>query len=204
LPTPPPPGSLARVGFPLSNRVRKVSRIELQGVRLVDLSSHADERGSLTETFREAWLPEGAPAMVQSNLSISVAGVLRGMHVHHRQSDYWCVLHGRAFVALVDLRRGSPTEGESVSMTIDAEDQRRAIYIPPGVAHGFCALTDVSLQYVVDAYFTGDDEHGFAWDDPDAAIGWPIEDPRLSARDRSNQTMAQARLGVPPFATPGH
>ncbi len=156
----------------------------------------------MTETYRHAWLPAGARAMVQSNLSLSVAGVIRGMHIHHRQADYWCVLAGRAFVALADLRTGSPTEGEVATLTIDAGEQRRAIYIPPGVAHGFCALTDMSLQYMVDAYFTGDDEHGFAWDDPDAAIGWPISDPRLSDRDRSNPSMAEARVAVPDYMPP--
>ena len=71
----------------------------LHGVHLVDLTMRVDERGSFTETFRQEWFP-GAPPIVQSNLSISRAGVLRGLHVHRRQADYWCWLDGSAFVEL--------------------------------------------------------------------------------------------------------
>jgi dTDP-4-dehydrorhamnose 3,5-epimerase len=138
--------------------------------------------------------------MVQANLSVSRQHVVRGMHFHRRQADYWCVLDGEAFVALHDLRRGSPTEGIGWSDRFAASDGLRGLYVPPGVAHGFCAITDMRLHYLVDAYFEdAADEFGFAWNDADAAISWPETSPLLSARDRANPSLADASTDAPPF-----
>lgn len=163
---------------------------DLAGVRIVPLTTRADERGSFTETYRHTWFEAPGRPTVQSNLSRSRTRVVRGLHFHKDQADYWCVVEGRAFVALVDLRRASPSFGAVQSDTFDA-GELRGLYVPPGVAHGFCALEDVSLIYQVDAYFTGDDEFGLAWDDPELAIDWPVTDPLLSARDRSNPSLAE-------------
>jgi dTDP-4-dehydrorhamnose 3,5-epimerase len=165
--------------------------VAIEGVILVPLVPHADERGSLTETFRRAWVP-GANEMVQANLSVSRTGVLRGLHFHRRQADYWCVLAGTAFVGLFDLRAGSPTQGKKAEIRIAADEQRFGLYIPPGVAHGFYAETELWLQYMVDAEFTGEDEQGVAWDDPDIGIEWPAAEPILSDRDRRNPPLAEA------------
>lgn len=173
--------------------------IELDGVVRIDLATFADERGVFSETFRRSWLPETAAPIVQSNLSFSREGVVRGMHFHRSQADYWVVLEGRAFIALLDLRAGSPTEGKVETLRIDTAEARRGIFIPPGVAHGFCAVTDVWLQYMVDAYYTGDDEHGFAWDDPGAGVAWPVERPVISARDAAAPRLADVRGEVPPY-----
>ena len=173
--------------------------IELDGVWRIDLVTHADERGAFSETFRRSWLPETAAPMIQSNLSHSREGVVRGMHFHRAQADYWVVLEGRAFIALLDLRVGSPTQRVLETFTVDTAEARRGIYIPPGVAHGFCALTDVSLQYMVDAYYTGDDEHGFAWNDPEAGVPWPVERPVISARDAAAPRLADVRGQAPPY-----
>lgn len=170
---------------------------DIRDVRLVDLVAHGDPRGTFTELYRQAWLPDGVPPIVQTNLSRSAAGVLRGLHFHRRQADYWCVLSGRAFVVLADLRADAPTFRRVETVTFDAGEAHRGLYVPPGVAHGFCALTDLDLLYQVDAYFTGEDEHGVAWDDPELAIAWPVERPILSERDRRNPSLADA-LGEPP------
>jgi dTDP-4-dehydrorhamnose 3,5-epimerase len=169
----------------------------IDGVVLRPLSPHEDERGAFTETYRRDWLP-GAREMLQGNLSRSRAGVLRGPHFHRVQADYWVVVEGRAFVGLLDLRRGSPTEGARQAVTLEA-DHPAGLYIPPGVAHGFVAETDVALQYLVDAYHDGTDEFGIAWDDPDLGIAWPVTDPILSERDRGNPSLA-AVLADPPEA----
>lgn len=169
---------------------------------LVALTTHADARGSLTETYRREWLP-GAPPMVQANLSVSRAGVLRGLHWHRRQADYWCLLEGRALVGLYDLREGSPTRGRKAELPLDASEGLGGLYIPPGVAHGFYALTGVRLQYLVDAPYTGADEHGLAWDDPGVGIAWPDRHPLLSDRDRSNPTLAEVLRDPPRLREPG-
>ena len=154
------------------------------------LQIHADRRGSFLETYRREWLPAGAREMVQSNISRSGAGVLRGPHFHRRQADYWVILEGRAFVGLIDLRDGAPGEGARQQLIMDSTEPQ-GLYIPPGVAHGFYAETDLVLLYMVDAYFDGADEFGIAWNDPDLGIAWPAADPIQSDRDRSNPSLAQ-------------
>lgn len=156
----------------------------LAGVLLVRLDVHIDDRGSLVETFRQEWVP-GASPMVQATRSDSRRGVVRGLHYHRRQADYWYVPRGRIFVAMIDLRRSSPTGRKTLTLEMD-EGDGLGLYIPPGVAHGFQAVTDATLMYLVDRYYDSSDEHGLAWDDPDAAIAWPIGDPILSDRDRGN------------------
>ena len=131
--------------------------------------------------------------MVQANVSRSRAGVLRGLHVHREQADYWVVLSGVAFVALFDLRPGAPTMGQKAELRLDGEDAWFGLYIPPGVAHGFYAETDVVLLYLVDRPYSGDDEFGLAWNDPEVAIDWPDEHPVLSARDRQNPPLRFVR-----------
>ena len=172
-----------------------IREVPIEGVVLRDLVAHDDDRGSVSEIFRQDWLP-GADAMVQANVSRSRAGVLRGLHVHREQADYWVVLAGSAFVGLADLRAGSPTEGRAASVRLDAEQARSALYIPPGVAHGYYAETDLLLQYLVDRTYTGGDEFGVAWDDPDLGIDWPDRRPTLSERDRSNARLSEVRASL--------
>jgi dTDP-4-dehydrorhamnose 3,5-epimerase len=172
--------------------------VEIHGARLLPLTSHPDERGSFTEVYRRSWLPDGKE-MVQGNLSFSRAGALRGLHFHRRQADYWCVVQGTALVGLYDLRRGSPTEGEKAEVGLSSQGPGQVLYIPPGVVHGFYAETDVLLYYLVDEYYTGDDEFGIAWDDPGVGIGWPRRDPILSERDRSNPSLAEVLPEAPRY-----
>jgi dTDP-4-dehydrorhamnose 3,5-epimerase len=172
--------------------------VNIHGARLLPLSSHPDERGTFTEAYRRSWLPDGKE-MVQGNLSFSRAGVLRGLHFHRRQADYWLVVHGTAFVGLYDLRAGSPTEGAKAEVGLSSEGPRQVLYIPPGVAHGFYAETDLLLSYLVDEYYTGDDEFGIAWDDAGLGIGWPDDDPILSKRDRSNPGLAEVLPEAPRY-----
>jgi dTDP-4-dehydrorhamnose 3,5-epimerase len=165
-------------------------------VHVHPLQIHVDVRGSFLETYRREWLPAGAPEMVQSNVSRSKAGVLRGPHFHRRQADFWVVLEGRAFVGLIDLRAGAPEDGARQQLILDSTDPQ-GLYIPPGVAHGFYAETDLVLLYMVDAYYDGEDEFGIAWDDPGLGISWPTTDPILSDRDRSNPSLAQVLADAP-------
>jgi dTDP-4-dehydrorhamnose 3,5-epimerase len=96
------------------------------------------------------------------------------------------VPHGEVFTAIADLRRGSATFGQ-VETFVLGESNRSKVYVPRGMAHGFCVLTDdADYVYQVTDYYTGAETPAVAWDDPDLAIPWPISDPILSAKDQHN------------------
>lgn len=145
---------------------------------------HGDPRGRFVETYRRSWLPLGRE-MIQANRSEKRSGALVGLHYHLHQADYWYVLRGRCRVVLHDLRQGSPTDRATLVVELDG-DEDRGLFIPPGVAHGFAALSDVLLWYLVDGYYNPADELGLAWDDPVVAADWGLVDPVVSERDRSN------------------
>lgn len=128
--------------------------------------------------------------MVQTNRSDSKAGVLRGIHYHLFQADYWHVLTGSAFVALVDLRASSSTF-RAVETLEMGESNEVGLYIPPGVGHGFYALTDVTMTYMVDQYFDGSDELGVRYGDPALGVPWPEGEQVLSERDLTNPLLAE-------------
>ncbi len=158
----------------------------IHGIINVQLQPYGDERGRFTEFFRKEWFPQRDWRHVQSNRSDSRAGVLRGLHYHFNQVDYWYVVSGRLRVGLADLRRSSPAFRCTETIDLDA-GENRGLFIPVGVAHGFLALTDVTLVYVVDNYYDGADEHGLAWNDPEIAVPWrPDSAPTLSGRDQAN------------------
>jgi dTDP-4-dehydrorhamnose 3,5-epimerase len=165
-----------------------ISSEQIVDVLLVEPDVHGDERGRFVETYRRSWFPLGRE-MVQGNRSEKQAGAVVGLHYHLHQADYWYVLRGTARVVLHDLRLGSPTEGATLSLDLDGGSDN-GVFIPPGVAHGFASLTDVLLWYLVDGYYNQNDELGVAWDDPDIAVVWGIEDPVLSPRDRTNPRRA--------------
>jgi dTDP-4-dehydrorhamnose 3,5-epimerase len=153
-------------------------------VVLVRPDVHGDLRGRFVETYRRSWFPNGRE-MVQGNRSEKQAGAVVGLHFHLHQADYWYLLRGRARVVLHDLRVGSKTDGATEVIDLD-EDVDLGVYIPPGVAHGFAALSDSLLTYLVDNYYNPDDELGLAWDDPAVGADWGVPDPILSARDQNN------------------
>lgn len=166
------------------------------GVVYGQLRRHPDARGSFAEAWRGIGSAELAPFPgVQANLSSSVAGVLRGLHLHRFQSDMWIVLAGRAFVVLVDVRPmlDDPRAGPVVATATLSRDD--TVTIPPLVAHGFLALERLELLYLVTKEYDGTDEHGFRWDEPTVHVDWPRvatadHRPVLSERDRSNPSLA--------------
>jgi dTDP-4-dehydrorhamnose 3,5-epimerase len=161
----------------------------IAGVLHVEPVVHGDERGFFVETYRREWFPQGRE-MIQGNRGDRVAGCLVGLHYHLHQADYWYVPYGRARVVLHDLRTGSPTDGatECFDLGVEADGTNRhcGVFIPPGVAHGFASLTDMTITYLVDGYYNAADELGVAWDDPAIGADWGVADPILSARDRAN------------------
>lgn len=158
----------------------------IEGVFIAPIKAFADERGAFMETFRREWFPGVNWDRIQSNCSVSRAGVLRGLHYHHHQIDYWYVTRGTVRVGMVDLRPSSMTYMATHVLEL-GEANNAGLFIPVGVAHGFYTLTDATLTYLVNNYYDGGgDEHGVAWNDPDIGIGWGVNDPLISPRDASN------------------
>jgi dTDP-4-dehydrorhamnose 3,5-epimerase len=187
-----------------------VSRI--RGVSYRRLNRLADSRGSFVEIWRASILGElteevaGLPdaKFVQANLSTSAAGVLRGLHYHRRQLDYWTVVSGRALVALVDVRPVIADPAAHAIVELRELGAAEAVTIPTGVAHGFLALEPLQLLYLVSNEYDGSDELGFAWDDPAVGVPWPKIDgtpdgrPILSDRDRSNPSLLELVASLRP------
>ena len=161
----------------------------IEGVQLVEITAHGDQRGRFAEVFRKEWFPQRTWDDVQWSRSESRAGTLRGLHFHHRQIDYWHCAAGTMRVGLLDLRVDSPTRGAGQVVELN-QQELGAIFIPIGVEHGFYAVTDVMLFYLVDNYYDGTDELGVAWDDEEAQLDWGVSGKlTLSERDRNNPRM---------------
>jgi dTDP-4-dehydrorhamnose 3,5-epimerase len=145
----------------------------------VPLARYEDERGWFLELRRDSLLPRPT---VQTNLSFSRQGVIRGLHYHERgQDDLFACLQGTARVVVLDLETGE-------AFTEDIGDENPvALYVPGRLAHGFEALTDLLFCYhVTEEYDPADpDEHGVPWDDPRVRHLWSTASPILSARDAS-------------------
>src|ERR687898_354554 len=163
----------------------------ITGVYVVDPTVHRDERGVFVETYRREWFPKGRE-MIQGNRGDRQAGAVVGLHYHLHQADYWYVAGGRVRVVLHDLREGSPTDGTH---------DHRGVFIPPGVAHGFASLTDMTITYLVDCYYNPADELGVAWDDPEVGADWGVPDPVLSDRDQANPRRADLPADRRPYAS---
>jgi len=161
----------------------------IHGAYHVEPVVHGDERGFFVETYRREWFPQGRE-MIQGNRGDRQAGAVVGLHYHLHQADYWYVPYGTARVVLHDLREGSPTAGATECFDLgrraDGTHSHAGVFIPPGVAHGFAALTDMTITYLVDGYYNPADELGVAWDDPAIDADWGVTDPVLSERDRNN------------------
>ena len=171
----------------------------IDGVLVVDPVVHADDRGLFVETWRQEWLGN-VPPMVQGNRADRVAGTVVGLHYHLHQADYWVVVAGRARVVLHDLRTGSPTDGATLAMDLggDGLERHRGVYIPPGVAHGFAAFTDLTITYLVDGTYDPADELGVAWDDPAVGADWGVAESVLSERDLANPARSDLVDGLRP------
>ena len=149
----------------------------VDGVQLIPLQRFEDERGWFLELRRESRLPKRT---LQTNVSFSRRGVIRGLHYHERgQDDLFACLQGTARVVVLDRSTGE-------TFTADIGDENpAAVYIPGRHAHGFEALTDLVFCYHVTEEYDPDDpdEQGIPWDDPRVRHLWSTQSPILSARD---------------------
>ena len=146
-----------------------------------------DARGFFMETYHfEKFRALGvADSFVQDNHSRSAKGTLRGLHyqLNHAQAKLCRLVEGEALDVAVDIRLGSPTFGKWTSVKLSAKTHN-LIYLPPGFAHGFLALTDsVQFLYKCSDFYHPNDEHGVIWNDPDINISWGIDSPTVSDKD---------------------
>lgn len=182
----------------ISARVAPVSTIsvDINDVTVRDLTVHGDARGRVFEGWREEWTPFTIKQLTEARAQ---AGVMKGLHLHYIQWDWWRVVSGRMLVGLYDARPHSSTFKNVATFEMSA-DEPRALAIPPGVAHGFYALEDLEMIYLLSELYNVDDEHGVKWDS--VGIDWPLTgDPIVSDRD-INLPDADALDFAPPAGAP--
>jgi dTDP-4-dehydrorhamnose 3,5-epimerase len=168
--------------------------LQLAGAYRIELQLIADERGAFgrrfcADEFRALGLETD---LVQRSISFNArAGTLRGMHFQappHLEAKIVRCTRGAIFDVLVDLRQGSPTYGHWHGEELTA-DNRRALYIPKGFAHGFQSLVDkTEVDYEITPAYVPETAAGFRFDDPALAIGWPVADMLISERDKTLPT----------------
>jgi len=173
----------------------KVVSSHLNGIKVIAPEVFEDDRGFFIETFRSDQFKElGLPdRFVQDNHSKSKKNVIRGLHFQWEppMGKLMRVTYGKAFLVAVDIRKGSPTLGKWFGIEVSAENKKQ-VWAPPGFARGFCVLSDYAeIQYKCTGIYNNRAESGFLWNDPDVGVGWPINDPILSDKDKKAQTFAQ-------------
>lgn len=155
----------------------RITRCPIEGLYIIEPAVHGDKRGYFMETYNQQDMAEAGLNMVfvQDNQSMSVKGVLRGMHYQkeYPQGKLVRVIRGRVFDVAVDLRTGSETYGKWYGIEL-TEENRKQFYISEGFAHGFLVLSDTAeFCYKVTDFYHPGDEGGLAWNDPAIGIEWP-------------------------------
>ena len=159
----------------------------IDGVLLIKPKVWRDARGYFVETWhRERYEALGITLpFVQDNHSRSTRGILRGLHFQRTfpQGKLVSVSSGSVFDVAVDIRKHSPTFGRWFGAELTGDNQHQ-MWVPPGLAHGFCVLSDVAdFFYKCTETYHPEDEGSIRWDDPELAVAWPLMDPVLSAKD---------------------
>lgn len=178
----------------MSGTVMQATPTRIPGVVLIEPAVFGDARGYFFESWHSTrYAALGLPAtFVQDNVSRSAQGILRGLHFQQpfSQGKLVQVLDGEVFDVAVDVRVGSPTFGHWVGERLSA-DNHRQLYIPPGLAHGFCVLSESALfSYKCTDLYHPETEVSIAWDDPAIGIAWPITRPQLSKKDSNGIRLA--------------
>lgn len=155
----------------------QVTKCPIEGLYIIEPKVHGDSRGYFMETYNQNDMREAGLDMVfvQDNQSMSVKGVLRGLHyqINYPQGKLVRVIKGRVFDVAVDLRPGSETYGQWYGVEL-TEENKKQFYISEGFAHGFLVLSDTAeFCYKVTDFYHPGDEGGLAWNDPAIGIDWP-------------------------------
>ena len=158
----------------------KVTSCDIEGLYVIEPTVFKDERGYFVETYNQNDFKEAGLNMVfvQDNQSMSVKGVLRGLHFQKQypQGKLVRAIRGAVFDVAVDLRANSKTYGKWFGVELTAENKKQ-FYIPEGFAHGFLVLSDeAEFCYKCTDFYRPGDEGGMAWDDAEIGIEWPIEE----------------------------
>jgi dTDP-4-dehydrorhamnose 3,5-epimerase len=173
---------------------------ELNGVLLIEPRVLRDDRGFFLESYNEREMQAigiGGP-FVQDNHSRSKKNVLRGLHYQLppcAQGKLVRVITGEIFDVAVDLRRSSPTFGRWMSARLSGENLQM-LWIPPGFAHGFLALTDsADVMYKTTNFYSSTVERTIRWNDPQIGISWPLDSkPLVSSKDRAGVSLPEAEV----------
>lgn len=172
----------------------KIIETKLPGAVVLEPAVFGDARGFFFEAWNAARFGQhGLPtSFVQSNVSSSAKGVLRGLHYQwpRPQGKLVSVLQGEVFDVAVDIRRGSPTFGQWDGVLLSAENKRQ-FWIPEGFAHGFAVLSETALfSYLCTDVYVKEADAGVRWDDPQIGVEWPIDAPLLSDKDAQAPLLA--------------
>lgn len=172
----------------------KVIETALPGALILEPQVFGDARGFFYESYNQARFREAGidPRFVQFNVSRSARGVLRGLHYQwpHPQGKLVSVLEGEVYDVAVDIRRGSPTFGQSASVMLTAGNHRH-FWVPEGFAHGFCVVSEfATFTYQCTALYDPKADAGIRWNDAALGIDWPVSDPLLSDKDRQTPLLA--------------
>jgi dTDP-4-dehydrorhamnose 3,5-epimerase len=178
---------------------------ELPGVLLLEPTVYRDDRGYFLETYQKEEFQKAGikEEFVQHNFSLSIKNTLRGLHLQtrHLQGKLVRVIRGEALDVVVDVRQGSPTYKKWVSFKINDKNLQQ-IYIPPGMAHGFLALTDeVEFEYKCTDFYDKDSQLSILWNDPDLKIPWLIKNPLMSDKDKKAPLLKDIVDQLPFFRT---
>ena len=168
---------------------------KINGIKLMKVKLYSDKRGIFYEVYnKKKFFKLGIKDnFVQNNVSISNKNVLRGMHytIKKSQSQLLTVLEGKIFDCLVDLRKNSKFFGKFFFFNLDFKNNNQ-IYIPAGIAHGFCVLSKkVVLHYNASKVFDPNNEGGLIWNDNLVNIKWPIKSPIISNKDKNSKTLQE-------------
>ncbi len=181
----------------------KVIRTALDGCVVIEPNVHGDSRGFFYESFNQRRFAEAGfdLAFVQTNVSRSAKGVLRGLHYQwpNPQGKLVSVLEGEVYDVAVDIRKGSPTFGRWAAAILSAENKRH-FWVPEGFAHGFAVLSEhATFVYQCTALYDHASDAGIRWNDAALAVDWPISEPSLSDKDQKAPFLAdvpEAKLPV--------
>jgi dTDP-4-dehydrorhamnose 3,5-epimerase len=171
-----------------------VESTDIEGLLLVHWPTHGDDRGFFRQTYQIDEIADAlgrVPVLRQGNHSRSQPGVLRGFHAEPWDKLVYAV-RGTVFAAVADVRPSSPTFAQARTFLLGDGGERIRLFIAEGLANAFCAVGEGPADYVYDVsdYWRPDlNKPSVAWDDPDLAVAWPVDQPLLSDADRANPTL---------------